>query len=123
VAEWEKEVLPRINAGNLKWWSDDDVRQFRFQRKILYEVLSSIPDSPSTDNTAKKFEDHLKTIPNVTWSDVVQLMVRRRRDMSVNIFDNTTLQHIIAERKRLQTKEGKRKRTEDKAEKKSGKST
>jgi hypothetical protein len=121
VVEWEKEVLPRINAGNLKWWRDDDARQYRFQRKILYDVLSSIPDSPSTDNTAKKFEDHLALFPNVTWSDVVTLMVRKRKDISVNIFDNTTLQDIIAERKRLQTKEGKRKRSEEKAERKRNK--
>ena len=118
VEEWEREVIPRIQAGNTTWWGHDDCRQFRFQRKKLYEVLAVGNESVALK--AKSFEEHCRSIANITWSDVVALMVlaekKTKENNPLDIFDSETMKDIVKKRKYLQSKEGRESRKRKKAD-------
>jgi hypothetical protein len=115
TTEWEAEVLPRIGAGLTSWWGENDCRRFRSQRKTLYDNLCSTTSGTDTIlQTARKFEDHCRTIPNTTWSDIVAIMVQKKKENEVNIFDPEIMKEIIKKRKYLQTKEGREERKRQK---------
>jgi hypothetical protein len=110
IEEWEREVIPRCQAGMTSWWRETDCRQFRSQRKRLYDVITKVDDE-NNRNKAEKFEIHLKSCPNATWSDVVTLMGMAEKKLhtneAFNIFDHDIMAEVVKKRKYMQSKDGR----------------